>query len=115
MMVNVNLPPDPKGIRWTRVSSRLYDGKVVPADDPYGRKLFWLAVHPIQETEAGTDRWAVQNGFVSVTPLQIDLTAHDELEQAMERVDFEADDRPHEVVADTVAEEEEEASEASAG
>lgn len=81
-LVNVNLPPKPTGIRWTRVSVRHYDGSVVPIDDPYGRKLYWLTVRPIEETEKETDRWAVQNGYVSVTPLRLDLTDHAELERA---------------------------------
>ena len=85
-LVNVNLPPTPTGICWTRVSVRHYDGSVVPVDDPYGRKLHWLTVRPIEETEEGTDRWAVQHGFVSVTPLRLDLTDHEELDRAREVV-----------------------------
>lgn len=81
-LVNVNLPPNPKGICWTRVSVRHYDGKVVATDDPYGRRLYWLAVHPIEETEEGTDRWALQHDYVSVTPLRVDLTDQEALEQA---------------------------------
>ena len=114
-LVNVNLPPDPQGICWTRVSTRQYDGKVVPANDPYGRTLYWLAVHPIQETERETDRWAVQNGFVSVTPLRVDLTAIEDLERAKVQIPLDQETRPHELAVDVVAEEEEEASEASAG
>ena len=81
-LVNVNLPPAPQGICWTRVSVRHYDGSVVPTDDPQGRKLYWLTVRPIEETEKGTDRWAVQHNYVSVTPLRLDLTDHAELERA---------------------------------
>ena len=81
-LVNVNLPRNPTGIAWTRVSVRHYDGSVVPTDDPYGRKLHWLTVRPIEETEEGTDRWAVQHGLVSVTPLRLDLTDHVELVRA---------------------------------
>jgi 5'-nucleotidase len=84
-LVNVNLPPKPKGICWTRVSVRHYDGRVVPTEDPQGRKLFWLTVRPIEETEEGTDRWAVQQGYVSVTPLRLDLTDHEELARAKRR------------------------------
>ncbi|MBA3889899.1 MAG: 5'/3'-nucleotidase SurE [Gemmatimonadaceae bacterium] len=75
-LVNVNLPPDPKGICWTSVSVRHYDGIVSPIDDPYGRRLHWLAVKPLEGTEPGTDRWAMQQGQVSVTPLRLDLTDH---------------------------------------
>jgi len=83
-LVNVNLPAQPRGICWTRVSVRHYDGHVVPIDDPYGRRMYWLTVRPIEETEKGTDRWAVQNDYVSVTPLRLDLTDHGELERSKE-------------------------------
>jgi 5'-nucleotidase len=74
-LVNVNFPHEhPKGVRWTRQSVRLYDGKVVPATDPMGRQHFWFTVVPITETEEGTDRWAVEQGYVSMTPLRLDLT-----------------------------------------
>jgi hypothetical protein len=39
-----------------------------------GRKHFWFSVVPIEETEEGTDRWAVEQGYVSMTPLSVDLT-----------------------------------------
>gem|GEM_PF-3045652 len=44
-----------------------YDGKVVPGEDPLGRKLFWFTVVPIEGTDEGTDRWAVEHGYVSMT------------------------------------------------
>ena len=79
-LVNVNFPDDaPRGIRWTRQSVRHYDGKVVPTQDPLGRQLFWFTVTPIEETEEGTDRWAVEHGYVSMTPLRLDLTDEKEL------------------------------------
>jgi 5'-nucleotidase len=113
-LLNVNLPPEPNGICWTRVSTRQYDGQVVPVKDPYGRTVHWLAVHPIQETEEGTDRWAVQHAYVSVTPLRLDLTDHEELADVRQRVPT-GRGEPAAVVADDAAAEEEEASEASAG
>jgi 5'-nucleotidase len=73
-LVNVNLPPAPTGICWTRQSVRLYDGRVVPGEDPMGRRHFWLTVAPVEEVEEGTDRWAVEQGLVSMTPLRLDLT-----------------------------------------
>ena len=74
-LVNVNFPEEaPKGVRWARQSVRHYDGKVVPGEDPMGRKHFWFSVIPIEGTEEGTDRWAVEQGYVSMTPLSIDLT-----------------------------------------
>jgi 5'-nucleotidase len=73
-LVNVNFPEEPRGVRWTRQSVRHYDGKVVPAEDPMGRRIFWFTVVPLEATEEGTDRWAVERGLVSMTPLRLDLT-----------------------------------------
>jgi 5'-nucleotidase len=85
-LVNVNFPETkPKGLRWTRQSVRHYDGRVVPGEDPLGRKIFWFSVVPIEGTEEGTDRWAVEQGFVSMTPLRLDLTNETELAAAAAR------------------------------
>jgi 5'-nucleotidase len=75
-LVNVNFPDEPLGIRWTRQSVRHYDGRVFPGADPMGRELFWFAPVPIESTEPGTDRWAIEEGYVSLTPLRLDLTDH---------------------------------------
>ena len=85
-LLNVNFPANPKGIQWTRQSVRLYDGKVVPGTDPMGRKHYWFTVVPLEPAEEGTDRWAVENGYVSVTPLRLDLTNEIELEKALTNV-----------------------------
>ena len=85
-LVNVNFPETkPKGLRWTRQSVRRYDGMVVPGEDPLGRKHFWFSVSPIEGTEEGTDRWAVEQGYVSLTPLRLDLTNEKELAAAAVR------------------------------
>lgn len=85
-LINVNLPDaEPKGVCWTRQSVRHYDGKVVPGTDPLGRKHYWFTVIPIEEVEDGTDRWAMNNGYISITPLRLDLTHHEELERARAR------------------------------
>jgi len=82
-LFNVNFPPHPKGIRWTRQSVRLYDGKIVPGTDPMNRKHYWFTVTPLEPAEEGTDRWAVENDFVSITPLRLDLTNEAELQAAL--------------------------------
>ena len=84
-LVNVNLPPNPKGMKWTRQSVRQYDGKVVPGTDPMGRKHYWFTVIPLEAAEEGTDRWAMENGYVSITPLRLDLTNEEELQKALEK------------------------------
>ena len=79
-LVNVNFPQEkPKGMMWTRQSIRLYDGKVLPGEDPMGRKHFWFTVVPVTETDEGTDRWALDHGYISITPLRLDLTDEKEL------------------------------------
>ena len=83
-LINVNFPHEhPKGMLWTRQSVRLYDGKVVPDTDPMGRQHFWFTVIPITETEEGTDRWGVEHGYVSITPLRLDLTDEKALARAV--------------------------------
>jgi 5'-nucleotidase len=85
-LVNVNFPESsPAGLRWTRQSVRHYDGKVVPGQDPMGRKHFWFVVTPLEKAEEGTDRWAVEQGYVSMTPLRLDLTNESELASALAR------------------------------
>ena len=81
-LVNVNLPAEPTGLCWTRQSVRHYDGRVVPGHDPMGREHFWITVAPMEEVEEGTDRWAVERGLVSMTPLRLDLTDLAALERA---------------------------------
>ena len=84
-LVNVNFPPEPRGLCWTRQSVRHYDGRIVPGKDPMGRPHFWFTVIPLEHVEEGTDRWAVEHGLVSMTPLRLDLTDHAELRQLQAR------------------------------
>ena len=79
LLVNVNFPREPRGLVWTRASVRRYDGMIVPTKDPQGRALYWFTVSPIEGAEEGTDRWAAEQGWVSLTPLRLDLTDEAEL------------------------------------
>jgi 5'-nucleotidase len=83
-LVNVNLPRVPRGMIWTRASVRQYDGQIVPTKDPKGRDLYWFTVKPLEGAEEGTDRWAVEQNWISLTPLRLDLTDEGQL-QAIER------------------------------
>src|SRR5687768_13354805 len=85
-LVNVNIPVKPQGICWTRQSIQHYDGRVVPAKDPMGRQHFWYTVVPIEQVEEGTDRWAMGRGYVSVTPLRLDLTDDELLKRERTRL-----------------------------
>jgi 5'-nucleotidase len=80
-LVNVNFPREPQGLQWTAQAVDQYDGKLVPDTDPRGRDVYWFTVVPIEPTREGTDLWAVEHGFVSLTPLRLDLTHHEELER----------------------------------
>ena len=76
-LVNVNLPTDPQGIRWTFQSVRSYNGKVVASQDPMGRKHYWFTAVPLTEPDEDSDRWALENNHVSMTPLRLNLTDDD--------------------------------------
>ncbi|PYK19841.1 MAG: 5'/3'-nucleotidase SurE [Verrucomicrobia bacterium] len=82
-LVNVNLPQKPRGIRWTRQSVRQYDGEVVASKDPMGRPIYWFTITPLQGAEEGTDRWAIEHHWVSITPLRLDLTDEKDLAHAL--------------------------------
>ena len=82
-LYNVNFPSAPNDIVWTRQSVRQYDGYVIPGKDPMGRKIFWISVKPLEPAEEGTDRWAVEQGKVSITPLRLDLTDEHQLSTLM--------------------------------
>jgi 5'-nucleotidase len=81
-LVNVNFPPITpdavQGIRIVRQGFHDYArGSVVEGTDPRGYRYFWFGLHGIEHTPGhATDLEAIQDGFISVTPLQLDLT-HD--------------------------------------
>ncbi len=85
LILNVNVPDRPfsqiRGFRSTRLGFRHRSEAVVRAQDPRGRPVYWIGpAGPQQEAGPGTDFHAISEGFVSVTPLQIDLTRHSALE-----------------------------------
>lgn len=80
-ILNVNVPDLPyeqlAGFRATRLGHRHRAEPVIRAKDPRGRTIYWVGpAGPEQDNGPGTDFHAVAAGFVSVTPLQTDLTAH---------------------------------------
>jgi 5'-nucleotidase len=81
LILNVNVPDLPtgniRGIRATRLGHRHKAEPVTRATDPRGRTVYWVGpAGPEQDAGPGTDFHALRNGFVSVTPLQVDLTRH---------------------------------------
>jgi 5'-nucleotidase len=81
-LINVNFPALPadavKGVRVVRQGFHDYArGSLVEAVDPRGRPYFWFGLDDIEHTlDHGTDLEAVAEGYVAVTPLQLDLTHH---------------------------------------
>lgn len=81
LILNVNVPDLPlnliKGFRSTRLGFRHRSEPLIKAADPRGRPVYWVGpAGAHQDAGEGTDFSAIQEGFVSVTPLQIDLTRH---------------------------------------
>jgi len=83
-LANVNVPPNPRGIQWVRQAVEKYDGEVVPANDPYGRPIYWLTVTQLKEHREGTDLWAFERGYISITPLTLDITSDEALQTMSE-------------------------------
>jgi len=83
-ILNVNVPDLPledlAGIRATRLGHRHKSEPVIRSSDPSGETIYWVGP-PGAEQDAGdgTDFYAVRHGYVSVSPLKIDLTRHDVL------------------------------------
>jgi 5'/3'-nucleotidase len=73
-LVNVNFPPKPQGVRFTRQSVRQHTNRVEAGTDPKGRPYYWVDDDPLTDPAEDTDRWAVEHGWASVTPLRLDLT-----------------------------------------
>ncbi len=85
-ILNVNVPDvaikDLKGYQATRLGQRHKSEPVISSVDPRGRIIYWVGP-PGAEQDAGpgTDFYAINAGFVSVTPLQLDLTWYDRIDQ----------------------------------
>lgn len=78
-LLNVNVPPilkrDLKGWRVTRMGKRHYSENIVERVDPRGVKYYWIGGDDLGfSNDDGTDCQTVHEGYISVTPLQVDLT-----------------------------------------
>ena len=85
-ILNVNVPDLPynelQGMVATRLGHRHKAEPVVKSEDPRGRPIYWVGpAGAEQDAGPGTDFFAVRNGYVSVTPLQVDLTRHQALSE----------------------------------
>ncbi len=84
-LLNVNLPPIPgsevKGIRVTKLGRRVYSDSLTRMNDPWGRDMFWIGAGKSSWSgDEDSDFRAVEEGYISVTPLHLDLTQYDQLD-----------------------------------
>ncbi|MGR8934686.1 MAG: 5'/3'-nucleotidase SurE [Gammaproteobacteria bacterium] len=83
-ILNVNVPDLPlhelKGYQITRLGQRHKSEPVIRSEDPRGQCIYWVGPPgPEQDAGPGTDFYAVRNGYVSITPLQLDLTRYESM------------------------------------
>jgi 5'-nucleotidase len=86
-LLNVNIPAVPakdlKGVRLTRLGRRVFSDSLTPMKDPWGRDIFWIGGGSVAWSGSDdSDFRAVKEGYISVTPLHLDLTAKDRLDDA---------------------------------
>src|SRR5579872_2246362 len=85
-ILNVNVPDLPlsevRGFQVTRLGTRHVAEPTIKTADPRGRKIYWIGQPgPEEDAGPGTDFYAVNSGFASITPLQLDLTHYEVFEQ----------------------------------
>ena len=84
-LLNINIPYLPlaqiKGFQVTRLGLRIYQDELICREDPQGRPYYWIGGEPPTGViEDETDFGALAAGFVSVTPIQMDMTAHHQID-----------------------------------
>jgi|Deesub1362A_J573_1020465.scaffolds.fasta_scaffold00670_6 5'-nucleotidase len=78
-LLNVNVPPvrEVKGVRFTRQGKKTYDNSIQELSDPRGRRFYWIGGGvPSWELGEDTDFEAIKDGYISVTPVHLDMTNH---------------------------------------
>ncbi len=85
-LLNVNvpcLPPEEiRGVRVTKLGKRIYRDAIVRKTDPRGRDYYWIGGGPpTWQKGEGTDFEAIEEGMISVTPLHLDLTDYDAIDE----------------------------------
>ena len=84
-ILNINVPAIPltelKGIQVTRLGRRHKAETMTSTTDPWGRKIYWYgSLGPELDAGEGTDFYAIANGYASITPLHVDMSAYKSME-----------------------------------
>ena len=89
-ILNVNFPDveefeDFKGIKWTKQGRRVYTDYIWELKDPRGNVYYWIGGFPVDEdsNQDDTDIKAVKHGYISITPIKLDYTNYEFLEQCL--------------------------------
>ncbi|MCS7120980.1 MAG: 5'/3'-nucleotidase SurE [Archaeoglobaceae archaeon] len=73
---NVNVPAKPNGkIAFTKLAKKMYLTRVEKRFDPRGREYYWISGVEVESAEEGSDIDALKKGYVSITPISLDMTA----------------------------------------
>ncbi len=91
-LLNVNIPNLPlekvKGIRITRQGKRVYEAPVVEKTDPRGKKYYWIGGDEIESVKIeNSDIVSVLEGYVSITPIKLDMTNYEYIEELREKLE----------------------------
>lgn len=92
-LLNVNIPDLPlteiKGMRIARQGKRVYDDSIQETFNPHGEKYYWIGGgNPYWERGEDTDIQSIQDGYVSVTPIHLDLTNYQAIDFLKDRLSF---------------------------
>ena len=88
-LLNVNVPDRPKakiaGVRVAALSRRRFDEPIIEKTDPHGRKYYWIAGTRVSwSRQKHSDHEMLRRGFVTLTPIHLDITNHEAMEQLRE-------------------------------
>ncbi len=87
-LININIPALPekdwRGVRITKLGKTVYENVFESRIDPRGRNYFWQAGTMIKDQEANSDLSAIQDGYISITPIHCDLTDYNQMKNFKE-------------------------------
>ncbi|MCX7795207.1 MAG: 5'/3'-nucleotidase SurE [bacterium] len=86
VLLNVNIPPieRPLGVRFTHQGSKRYLPRIIKRFDPSGEPYYWLDASPIDNDKDGSDLSAIRDGYISITPIKVDMTDYEHLDEVKE-------------------------------